>query len=122
MPRTRAAALAATAQLESWRLPVTAALQPVLVLDGEGNVVSASAAATRLLLLPAPGRPLVEAAGLADVAQDWDTTPFALAVRTGEPQRARVDLPTAGLSLDVVASPLFGERGVIGAAVFLTSC
>ena len=121
MPRTRAAALAATAQLESWRLPVTAALQPVLVVDARLHVVAASAAATRLLLLPAPGRPLIEAAGLADVAQDWDATPFARVVRSGEPQRARVELPAAGVALDVVASPLFGERGVIGAAVFLTS-
>ena len=122
MPRTRAAALAATAQLESWRLPVTAALQPVLVLDATLQVVAASSAATRLLLLPPPGRPLLEAAGLGDVAGEWEATPFALVVHTGEPQRALVHLPAAGVVLDVVASPLFGERGVIGAAVFLTSC
>ena len=120
MPRSRASALAATAQLESWRLPVTAALQPVLVLDAQLHVVAASAAATRLLLLPPPGRPLVEAAGLQDVAPEWPSTPFSLVVSSGEAQRARLELPTAGASVEVVASPLFGERGVIGAAVFLT--
>ena len=122
VPRTRAAALAATAQLESWRLPVTAALQPVLVVDAELQVTAASASATRLLLLPAPGRPLREAAGLQDVAGTWESTPFARAVATGEAQRARLELPTAGVALEVVASPLFGERGAIGAVAFLTSC
>ncbi len=121
MPKTRAAALAATAQLESWRLPVNAALQPVLVLDAEVQLVAASSAASRLLLLPAPGRPLVEAAGLHDVAADWEATPFTRVVSSGEPQRATVRLPSAGAVVEVVASPLFGERGVIGAVVFLTS-
>lgn len=122
MPRSGAFSIAATAQLEGWRLPVSAALQPVLVLDGSATIVAASASATRLLLLPAPGRPLSEAMGLADVAEHWDELPFTVALRAAQPQRGMVQLPAAGARLDVVASPLFGPTGVIGAIVFLTSC
>jgi hypothetical protein len=109
------------AQLEGWRLPVSAALQPVLVLDCSLALVAASASATRLLLLPAAGRPVAEAVGLADVAAEWEDLPFVAAVRTASPQRGLVSLPSVGACLDVVASPLFGPSGVIGAVVFLTS-
>jgi hypothetical protein len=122
VPRSRASSIAATAQLESWRLPVSAALQPVLVLDGALSIVAASAAATRLLLLPAAGTPIAEAVGLADVADAWEDLPFVAALREAQPRRGLVSLPSAGASLDVVASPLFGPTGVIGALVFLTSC
>ena len=122
VPTSRGTSIAATAQLEGWRLPVSAALQPVLVLDARLHVVAASASATRVLLLPAPGRALAEAVGLQDVADAWDTLPFVAAVQTGEAQRALLRLPAAGADLDVVASPLFGPAGVIGALVFLTSC
>jgi hypothetical protein len=122
VPRSRASSIAATAQLESWRLPVSAALQPVLVLDGSLSIVAASAAATRLLLLPAAGQPVAEAVGLADVAEQWEDLPFVVALRDAQPQRGQVSLPSVGASLDVVASPLFGPTGVIGAVVFLTSC
>lgn len=121
MAGSRTSAIAATAQLEGWRLPVSAALQPVLVLDGSLWLVAASASATRLLLLPAAGRPLAEAVGLADVADSWEDLPFVRAVRSSQPQRGLVPLPSVGASVDVVASPLFGPAGVIGAIVFLTS-
>jgi hypothetical protein len=113
--------IAATAQLEGWRLPVSAALQPVLVLDARLHLVAASSAAARLLLLPAPGRPLHEAVALQDVQESWDALPFVVAVRTGTPQRGLLTLSSAGADLDVVASPLFGTAGAIGALVFLTS-
>ena len=113
--------IAATAQLEGWRLPVSAALQPVLVLDARLHLVAASSAAARLLLLPAPGRPLLEAVALQDVQESWDALPFVVAVRTGTPQRGLMTLPSAAADLDVVASPLFGTAGVIGALVFMTS-
>ena len=121
MPYSRSSSLAATAQLEGWRLPVAAALQPVLVVDDELRLVAASPAAVRLLLLPGLGRPLIEAAGLADLAEAWDATPFVLAVETGEPQRGPLELPCLDVALDAVVSPLFGPHGVIGAMVFLTS-
>jgi PAS domain-containing protein len=122
MPHSHERSVAATAQLEGWRLPVDAALQPVLVLDGGGRVCAASPAAVGLLALAAPGQPLADALGLRDLAQEWAGTPFARVLATGEPQRARVDLATQRLTVDVVASPLFGPTGVIGAMVFLTSC
>jgi hypothetical protein len=122
VPRSRASSIAATAQLESWRLPVSAALQPVLVLDGSLSIVAASASATRLLLLPAAGRPVSEAVGLADVADQWDDLPFVAALREAQPQRGLVVLSSVGATLDVLASPLFGPTGAIGVVVFLTSC
>jgi hypothetical protein len=122
MPHSHQTSVAATAQLEGWRLPVDAALQPVLVIDDGARICAASPSAAGLLVLPPPGQPLAEALGLRDVAQEWTDTPFARVLVTGEPQRARLDLPTQRLRVDVVASPLFGPAGVIGAIVFLTSC
>jgi hypothetical protein len=119
--RNRTNTVAATAQLEGWRLPVAAALQPVLVVDAAQQLVAASPAATRLLLLPALGRPLTEAVGLQDLAEEWDASPFVTAVTSGATQRARLPLPSAGVEVDVVALPLFGQAGVIGALVFLTT-
>lgn len=122
MPKSRATAIAATAQLEGWRLPVATALQPVLVLDDELRLVAASPAAARVLLLPRAGAPISEAAGLQDVLEAWEELPFVVAVSNGQAQRGLVRLPSAGTQLDVVASPLFGPEGVIGALVFLTAC
>ena len=121
MPHSRDSSVAATAQLEGWRLPVDAALQPVLVIDHALRIHAASPAASRLLVLPESGQPLADALGLRDLGPTWSDSPFVRVLETGEAQRALLDLPTAGLSLDVVASPLFGPAGVIGAVVFLTS-
>ena len=113
--------VADTAQLEGWRRPVAAALQPVVVLDGHLTIVAASPAATHLLRLPPAGRPLVEAEALREVADRWDATPFMKAMKEGRPQRSRLELPSAGLACDVVVSPLFGPTGAIGAMAFLTA-
>lgn len=121
MTRGRAASLAATAQLEGWRPPVSAALQPVVLLDDRLEVVAVSAAAERLLVLGGAGRPLRDAVALKELGGSWETTPFAAAVLTGTAQRERLELSDAGLLLEVCASPLYGTSGVIGALVFLTA-
>ena len=121
MAPARRASVAARAQLEGWRGPVAAALQPVLVLDERLDIVAASPAATNLLRLPRPGRPLAEADALRDLADEWDDTPFAQAVAKGQPQRTRLELPSAGVACEVVVSPLFGAAGAIGAMAFLTA-
>lgn len=121
MPRGRAASLAATAQLEGWRPPVSAALQPVVLLDDRLEVVAVSAAAERLLVLGGAGRPLRDAVALKELGPTWETGLFATAVLSGQALRERLDLPDADLVLEVSASPLYGTAGVIGALVFLTA-
>lgn len=121
MPRARAALLAATAQLEGWRPAVSAALQPVVLLDAAVDVMALSAAAERLLVLGGSGRALRDAVALKELYESWDGTPFARAAGAGESCRERLELPDAGLLLDVGASPLYGTAGVIGALVFLTA-
>lgn len=120
VPRARAASLAATAQLEGWRPPVSAALQPVVLLDATVEVMALSVAAERLLVLGGAGRPLRDAVALKELDGQWDGTPFVRAARDGEPSRDRLELPAAGLVLEVSASPLYGTAGVIGAMAFLS--
>jgi hypothetical protein len=121
VPQRRAQALAATAQLEGWRLPVSAALQPIVLLDGDLGVMALSPSAERLLLLGGRGRPLSDAVALQDLAATWDETPFVRAVRGGISSHSRVELPSVGQALDVCASAIFGTDGPIGAVVFLTA-
>lgn len=121
MPRGRAALLAATAQLEGWRPAVSAALQPVVLLDAAVEVMALSVAAERLLVLGGSGRPLCDAVALKELGERWDGTPFVRAASAGESCRERLELPAAGLLLDVSASPLYGTAGVIGALAFLTA-
>ena len=119
---TGTAAAAARAALEGWRPAVKAAQQPVLLLDAGLGVVAASAAARQLLGLDRDCRQLADCDELAPLAKDgpgWDLLPFVRAVSAGGPQRAVVALPR-GADVDVLASPLFGPAGVIGATVFLT--
>lgn len=120
--QSRAAKAAARATLEGWRPPVQAALQPVLLLDRDLVVVAASASAQRLLEHPGAGVPLKQSARFeALAADDWDGLPCVAAVVTGLPQRGELVLPGHEERYDVVASPLFGVPGLIGATAFFTA-
>lgn len=118
--QARAARAAARASLEGWRPPVQAALQPVLLLDVDLVLMAASVSATRLLELPEPGRPLRDAGALSSL-EGWDDLPCVAAVLTGLPQRGDVLLASTQERYDVVASPLFGVPGLIGATAFFTA-
>ena len=123
MAQGRADALVGRASLELWRPPVRAALQPVLLLDAALGLEAVSAAARRLLGIGRSCRPLAQADQLARLAADddaWDAVPCVRALRTGRAHSGAVVL-AGGASVEVVASPLFGPAGVIGATAFLSA-